>query len=654
MGLYGCISPRTFRISHVSKSDSDSTAQKVVASSTFRGFHVMLRAFLQMQDRLSDFDGGEDDNNDDQQRNMHEQPSPQLLGEILSIKMENQPPMFVSGWDEDEQDIEPRDMTDPVEQFLTAAEEGDLHLMERLLGEKSELLMAHDRDKYTALHRAAYSDKLDACNWLLSKGSDPEARTSEGWTPLHSAANWGNFEVVATLLSWGADVNSRTEMRRIVPLHLAVSSMADDPQKQYMTVKYLLETPGIEMNAVNAAGDTPMDLARRLSPTILEMGPKKPPNKRKAIPCKEDEELRSKKSRKVVIDASSDEEVGVEDMTAADERHRHRNGDAKALLTETGEEDEIVSEVGIYLLPLAPADAANSASANNGNPSSVCINRLQFPQQHPSMLRRHFNRPLHERDQDEDGDDDDDDGVNKKKCYAQYKAQVKHLRLGFGSDGEEEMAVPPGSSFRAGGGGIAELLKKQNNSSPALFSPPRQPPPSASTSSCSARSAPSAAEMFTGEGFSQHGLLNYAVGFFKEGRLFLLPVDKTYEMRKPLSGTIEREALATALKASASSSSVSLRSTADSVTASTSSSVAAAPLRIRFERAENDLQKRRREQSSFYKQKLVEQDQWIPLKLEHKNLVNMYERDVNQVLCRTSSDVIPTKSQLKEEPRFQS
>uniref|UniRef100_A0A914IHB1 Uncharacterized protein n=1 Tax=Globodera rostochiensis TaxID=31243 RepID=A0A914IHB1_GLORO len=202
-----------------------------------------------MQDRLSEFDGGEDDDNDDQQRNMYEQPSPQLLGEILSIKMENQPPMFVSGWDEDEQDIEHKDMTDPVEQFLTAAEEGDLHLMERLLGEKSELLMAHDRDKYTALHRAAYSDKLDACNWLLSKGADPEARTSEG----------------------GRDAVELGSRCRIVPLHLAVSSMADDPQKQYMTVKYLLETPGIEMNAVNAAGDTPMDLARRLSPTILEL-----------------------------------------------------------------------------------------------------------------------------------------------------------------------------------------------------------------------------------------------------------------------------------------------------------------------------------------------------------------------------------------------
>jgi hypothetical protein len=38
-----------------------------------------------------------------------------------------------------------------------------------------------------------------------------------------------------------------------------------------MTVKYLLEAPGIEMNAVNGAGDTPLSLARRAKPKIFEL-----------------------------------------------------------------------------------------------------------------------------------------------------------------------------------------------------------------------------------------------------------------------------------------------------------------------------------------------------------------------------------------------
>ncbi|KAL3123058.1 hypothetical protein niasHT_001258 [Heterodera trifolii] len=210
---------------------------------------------------VTEDDYGENDDEFDEydpQQNLGAQSNPQLIGEIMSTKMANQPPMFISGWEEDEQGIEQKDMSDPIEQFLSAAEEGNLHLMELLLSERPDLLMARDRDNYTALHRAAYS-------------ADPEAKTSEGWTPLHSAANWGNFEVIATLLSWGVDVNSRTEISKIVPLHLAINSMADDPHKQCMSVKYLLEMPGIEMNAMNAAGDTPMNLARRSFPAIYEL-----------------------------------------------------------------------------------------------------------------------------------------------------------------------------------------------------------------------------------------------------------------------------------------------------------------------------------------------------------------------------------------------
>ena len=194
------------------------------------------------------------------------------LAQLMEIKraVESNPAMFVSGWEEDDQDIEEKDMTDPVEQFLTAAEDGELDKLKRLFAENPDLLMAQDRDKYTALHRAAYNDRKEVCQWLLDKGANPEMRTADGWTPLHCAACWGNFEIVAILLRRGVDINSRTE-GKIVPLHLAINSSKDDPHKQYMTVKYLLEAPGIEMNAVNKAGDTPLTLARRTRSQILEL-----------------------------------------------------------------------------------------------------------------------------------------------------------------------------------------------------------------------------------------------------------------------------------------------------------------------------------------------------------------------------------------------
>ncbi|KAL3092293.1 hypothetical protein niasHT_028171 [Heterodera trifolii] len=78
-------------------------------------------------------------------------------------------------------------MSDLSDQFLSAAEGGNLYLMELLLSEMPGLLMAHDRDKYTALHRAAYSDKSETCKWLLSKvliRKQRQAKVGRHYIPL--------------------------------------------------------------------------------------------------------------------------------------------------------------------------------------------------------------------------------------------------------------------------------------------------------------------------------------------------------------------------------------------------------------------------------------------------------------------------------------
>jgi len=110
---------------------------------------------------------------------------------------------------------------------------------------------------------------VDVCQWLLSVGADPELKTESGWTALHCAACWANYDVVAVLLSHGVDVNSHSN-GNLTPLHLAINS-TEDNQKQFMTVKYLLEAPGVDMGAVNGAGDTPVMLAKRTSPLLLEL-----------------------------------------------------------------------------------------------------------------------------------------------------------------------------------------------------------------------------------------------------------------------------------------------------------------------------------------------------------------------------------------------
>uniref|UniRef100_A0A915MG03 ANK_REP_REGION domain-containing protein n=1 Tax=Meloidogyne javanica TaxID=6303 RepID=A0A915MG03_MELJA len=436
--------------------------------------------------------------------------------------------------------------------FLTAAEEGDFAKLQQMYASNPELLMAQDRDGYTALHRAAYNDRIQICKWLLEKGADPEIRTCDGWTALHCAAFWANYEVVAILLKHG----------KIVPLHLAINSSSEDKHKQYLTVKYLLEAPGVEMNAVNGAGDSLLDLAKRTRSDILEL----------------------LKIRRVIID--SDEE---ENETVAEQAPNDVTENIKQL--NTNEIDEIVSEMDVYLLPVEGSRSFDSDDQSNGN--IVSLNRLQFPQQHTNWLERIF---------------------NSEKCQAYYKAQVKHLRLRFGEEEQifDESRGGIVSNSKGGSGGIADLLRPKSELNP-------------STSNTNV-DGKSSGEVFMGEGFSQHEIISHAVGLFKEGKLFLLPVEKTYEMRRPLAGTIEKEASKAATQKEASSS---------QKISSASSGSNLAPLRVKYTRAENDVQRRRREQSSFYKQKLVEQDVWLPLSINKSKATEIYREEIDQIILKS-------------------
>lgn len=45
------------------------------------------------------------------------------------------------------------------------------------------------------------------------------------------------------------------------------------------------------------------------------------------------------------------------------------------------------------------------------------------------------------------------------------------------------------------------------------------------------------------------------------------------------------------------------------------------PVRPKFERIESDAQKKMREQSAFHKQKLIDQDPWIPMDIFEKSVI---------------------------------
>uniref|UniRef100_A0A1I8AWB9 Uncharacterized protein n=1 Tax=Meloidogyne hapla TaxID=6305 RepID=A0A1I8AWB9_MELHA len=94
-------------------------------------------------------------------------------------------------------------------------------------------------------------------------------------------------------------------------------------------------------------------------------------------------------------------------------------------------------------------------------------------------------------------------------------------------------------------------------------------------------------------------------------------------MRRPLAGTIEKEATKAASQKESATSSQKI---------SSSSGPNLAPLRVKYTRAENDFQRRRREQSSFYKQKLVEQDIWLPLSINKSKAKEIYKEEIDKIL----------------------
>ncbi|EYC13196.1 hypothetical protein Y032_0044g1027 [Ancylostoma ceylanicum] len=193
----------------------------------------------------------------------------ELIDEIRSTKANN-PGMFVSAWQEDDQGIRDADLENPAEKFLKEAENGNIDFLKTALEADPSLLSVTDEDGYTALHRAAYNNHLDAVSFLLEQGANAEARTKQGWTPLHSAANWGNYEIIGRLITHGVDVNARSS-GSVTALHLAISSQCENGENVFHCVRYLLQAPGIDASVPSGSGDTPLELARRTSGAIYSL-----------------------------------------------------------------------------------------------------------------------------------------------------------------------------------------------------------------------------------------------------------------------------------------------------------------------------------------------------------------------------------------------
>ena len=94
---------------------------------------------------------------------------------------------------------------------------------------------------------------------LLSNGADVLARTADGWQPLHSASRWNCVRVAELLLHNGAIINSQSH-GGLTPLHLACAE-----HDNIDVVELLLSWPGVDVDVLSRAGQTPAHLAAQSS-----------------------------------------------------------------------------------------------------------------------------------------------------------------------------------------------------------------------------------------------------------------------------------------------------------------------------------------------------------------------------------------------------
>src|SRR5712664_3891561 len=99
----------------------------------------------------------------------------------------------------------------PTEQYtpvFAAAAGGDLTTVRTAVDKDSSLVKAKGWEDETLLHVAVGQNQQDVAAYLMDKGADVNAVTTEGLTALHMAAQNGNIAMMTLLLAHGANIDA--------------------------------------------------------------------------------------------------------------------------------------------------------------------------------------------------------------------------------------------------------------------------------------------------------------------------------------------------------------------------------------------------------------------------------------------------------------
>ncbi|KAI6174933.1 hypothetical protein M3Y97_00976200 [Aphelenchoides bicaudatus] len=119
-------------------------------------------------------------------------------------------------------------------------------------------------------------------------------------------------------------------------------------------------------------------------------------------------------------------------------------------------------------------------------------------------------------------------------------------------------------------------------------------------------------------------LLRHAVGFFKGGCLYMLPIEESYELQRKIAkrktdknGNDEEEF-------------VGKGKIDDSKLLEIDAAPSTNPVRVAFARNETEWQKKRREQSAQHRQHLIDSDPWIKMNINKLSARKAFESKVKK------------------------
>ncbi|CAM9139030.1 unnamed protein product [Chrysoparadoxa australica] len=142
--------------------------------------------------------------------------------------------------------LSPQQFTVDIHQ---AAKDGDLAEVKKFFEEGGDA-NTRCRVQTTALHRAAYYDKLDVALCLLDHGAEVDARDPNGQTPLYYAAKAGSVSTLRLLLARGAYINALDRSER-TPMFAACTAGKVD------TLKLLLDVKKCKLDVMDKEGLEP-------------------------------------------------------------------------------------------------------------------------------------------------------------------------------------------------------------------------------------------------------------------------------------------------------------------------------------------------------------------------------------------------------------